>query len=101
MTIETFLSILFEYSLSTSNKRTVWLYRKGNYDALSENIINQNRNYLSESNVDDATKRFETDILSLAKQTIPTNAIAGHRNDNSEISKCLRIRNRLKSKAKK
>ena len=38
----TFLSIPFEYTLSTSYKRTVWLYSKGNYDTLSENITNHN-----------------------------------------------------------
>ena len=101
----TFLSIPFEHTLSTSYKRTVWLYSKGNYDTLSENRTNHNWNYLSESNVNDATKQFETDILTLAKQSIPTKEIIVRRDDkpwyDSEIRKFSRIRDRLKSKAEK
>ena len=101
----TVLSIPFEYTLFTFYKRTVWLYSKGNYDTISENITKHNWNYLSESKVDDATKQFETDILTLAKKSKPTKEITVHRNDkpwyDSEIRKFSRIKDGLKSKAGK
>ena len=63
------------------------------------------RSTLSESNVNDATKQFETDILTLAKQSILTKEIIVRRDDkpwyDSEIRKFSRIRDRLKSTAKK
>ena len=100
-----FLSIPFEYTLSTSYKRTVWIYSKGNYNTLSENITNHNWNYLNESNVNDETKQFETDILTLAKQSIPAKEITVRRDDkpwhDSEIRKFSRIRDRLKSKTER
>ena len=100
------LSCLYHLNIhSTSYKRTVWLYSKGNYDTLSENITNHNWNNLSESNVNDTTKQFETDILTLAKQSIPTKEITVRRDDkpwyDSEIRKFSRIRDRLKWKAEK
>ena len=35
-----YLTVPFEYPLSTSYKRTVWLYNKGNYELLSDEINN-------------------------------------------------------------
>ena len=43
----TYLTVPFEYPLSTSYKRTVWLYSKGNYKLLSDKITNHEWNYLT------------------------------------------------------
>ena len=101
----TFVSIPFKYQLSTSYKRTVWLYSKGNYDTLSETIVNHNWNYLNELDVNTAAQLFETDFLSLARQSVPTKEVTIRRDDkpwyDSEIRKFSKIRDRLKIKKRK
>lgn len=62
----TYLIVQFEYPLSTSYKRTVWLYSKGNHELLSDKINNHEWNYLNKLDVNDATKQFETDPLGFA-----------------------------------
>ena len=55
--------------------------------------------------INDATEQCETDLLSFAKQAIPTKEIIVRTDDkawyDSEIRKLSRIRDRLKSKAEK
>ncbi|MCG8046320.1 MAG: reverse transcriptase domain-containing protein [Candidatus Thiodiazotropha endolucinida] len=101
----TYLTVPFEYPLSTSYKRTVWLYKKGNYELLSDKINTHEWNYLNYLEVNDATKQFETDLTNFAKQTIPTQEITVRKDDkpwyDSEVRKHSRIRDRMKSKAEK
>ncbi len=92
-----------ELSSNTSYTRTVWNYKRADFDKLNELILNADWSVLNIPNIDEATILFTDTFIDLAKQCIPCSEVTIRPNDkpwyNSEIRHTSKLRNRLRKKA--
>ena len=63
----TFITIPFEYPGSTSYKRLVWLYSRGNYQELRDKIETHDWTFINDAPIDDVAKKFEVIALEMKK----------------------------------
>ena len=100
-----FITIPFDYPISSSYKRLVWLYNRGNYQELKEKIESYDWNFINDAPMNDVAKRFENAFLSLVNKCIPSKEVTIHTDDKPwydfEIKKHSRLRDRLRRKALK
>lgn len=98
-----FITLPFEYPLSSTYKRTVWLYNKGNYQALQAQIDEYDWNFINDAPINEAPKIFEETFLKIVNECIPSKEVTIRTDDkpwyDSEIRKTSRQRDRLKKKA--
>ncbi len=92
-----------ELSSNTSYTRTVWNYKRADFDKLNELILNTDWSVVNIPNLDEATILFTDTFIDLAKQCIPCSEVTIRPNDkpwyNSEIRHTSKLRNRLRKKA--
>ena len=100
-----FITIPFDYPISSSYKRLVWLYNRGNYQELKEKIESYDWNFINDAPMSDVAKRFENAFLSLVNKCIPSKEVTIHTDDKPwydfEIKKHSRLRDTLRRKALK
>ncbi|MCG7882888.1 MAG: hypothetical protein JAY96_15005, partial [Candidatus Thiodiazotropha endolucinida] len=101
----TYLVTVNNYSLSSSFKRTVWLYKDADFQKLNDLITAFDWSCLLQGSVNDACLLFKHTFLKLVNDCIPSKEVTIRPSDkpwyDSEIRKYSRKRDRLKSKALK
>ena len=60
-----FITIPFDYPVSSSYKRLVWLYNRSNYQELNEKINSYDWNFTNDAPINEVAERFEGAFLSL------------------------------------
>ena len=70
-----FITIPFDYPVSSSYKRLVWLYTRGNYQELNEKINSYDWNFINDAPMNEVAERFEGVFLSLANECIPSKEV--------------------------
>ena len=92
--------------LCTSFKRTVWIYKRGDFNKFNNMILNFDWEsyFINCSDVNDACDKFTHLYLSMAKECIPVKEVTIRINDkpwmNNELRREIRLRNRLHAKYK-
>ncbi|MCG7867669.1 MAG: hypothetical protein JAY74_15080 [Candidatus Thiodiazotropha taylori] len=101
----TYIRIPHDYPLSTVYKRTVWLYKRADFDLFNDKILSEDWNCLNDENTDSACNAFTDKFMKFAKESIPTKEVTIRPSDkpwyDSEIRRHSRKRDRLKTKAVK
>ena len=99
----TYITLSFPYNLKPVFERTVYLYKKANFDLLREKVTSFNWDCLLIGTIDDACDLFTNTFLDFVKMCIPSRKVTIRPNDkpwfNNEIRKFCRKRDRLKSLA--
>ena len=94
----TFLTIPFDYPLTSTYKRRVWLYKRGNYQELKEKVESYDWNFVNDAPVNDVAKLFEDTFLGLVNECILSKEVTIHTDDkpwyDHEIRKYSRQRDR-------
>ena len=67
----TYVSILFSYEIQQSYERTIWLYKKANFEKLNQKIFNYDWNILYNGSVDKSCGSFTGIFIEIVKQCIP------------------------------
>ena len=97
-----YISLPSEYPLSTTFKRIIWLYNKGDYEALKTKINNHDWNFISNLPINEVPILFEESFLKLVNECVPSKEITVRTDDkpwyDTEIKKNTRHRNRLRKK---
>ena len=75
------ITVPFDYPLTSSYKRVVWLYKRGNYKQLQENIESYDWNFINDAPIDDVAKIFEDTFLGLVNDCIPSKEVTIHTDD--------------------
>lgn len=92
----------FNRAITRSFSRNVWLYDKGNYNNLREDISNTNWQTLKHHDIDTYANNFTNHIINTAKKHIPNKNITVRHSDpewlTSKIKKMMRKRKRLYDK---
>ena len=97
-----------EFNFNKSNSevftRNIWLYNKGNYEALSKELYETNWNNLINDDINIYAQNITDQIISVAKRHVPNKNIKVRQSDppwlNSKIKKMIRKRKRLFNKFK-
>ena len=101
----TFITVPFDYPVSSSYKRLIWLYKRGKYQQLKENIESNDWNFINDAPVDDVAKVFEVTFLDLVNDCIPSKEVTIHTDDkpwyDSAIKQHSRLRDKLRGRAVK
>ena len=99
------ITVPFDYPLTSSYKRVVWLYKRGNYKQLQENIESYDWNFINDAPIDVVAKIFEDTFLGLVNDCIPSREVTIHTDVkpwyDSVIKKHSRLRDKLRRKAVK
>lgn len=99
----TFITLPFQYEPQSPFKRTVWMYKQADFNALNMKIRNFDWSCLSEGSVHEATYLFNNIFMEMIKSCIPSKAVTVRPDDkpwyNSEIRTTSRKRDRMKHKA--
>ena len=94
----TFLTIPFDYPLTSTYKRRVLLYKRGNYQELKEKVESYDWNFVNDVPVNDVAKLFEDTFLGLVNECILSKEVTIHTDDkpwyDHEIQKYSRQRDR-------
>lgn len=97
----TYTFLPHDYSLSSSYMRTVWLYKRANYEDLRSKIAGFDWECLKYGTIDEACTRFTENFLNLVESCIPKKQVIIRPTDkpwyDSVIRKFSRARNRQKS----
>ena len=100
----TFIRFPSQYECQKSFERQIWIYKNANFEQLKQMIINHDWSSLNEGSVSEAFVNFTFSFLKLVKICIPSKRITVRPNDkpwfDSEIRHYVRIRDRLKRKAR-
>ena len=95
----------YHYDVQSSFERKVWLYKRANFDLLSQYIDLFDWTCLLSGTVNDACNLFTNKLLEFVEKCIPSKVILVRNDDkpwyDSEIRKYSRIRDRLQTKASK
>ncbi|MCG8077918.1 MAG: reverse transcriptase family protein, partial [Candidatus Thiodiazotropha taylori] len=95
----------FNRVISKSFTRHIWLYDKGNYNDLREEITNTNWQHIKNQDLDIYTSNVTNHIINTAKKHIPNKNIIIRHSDpewlTSNIKKMMRKRKRLYDKYQK
>ena len=67
----TYVSIPFSYEIQQSYERTIWLYKKANFETLNQNIFDYDWNILLNGSVDESHELFTDTFIEIGKQCIP------------------------------
>ena len=98
-----FITVPFDYPVSSSYKGLVWIYRRGDYQQLKEKIEHFNWNFIRESPIHEIAELFENAFLGIVKECIPSKLVTIHTDDKPwydfEIRKNSRLRDKLRRKA--
>ena len=90
-----YISLPFEYPLSTTFKRFIWLYNKGDYEALKTKFNNHDWNFISNLPINEVPILFEESFLKLVNECVPSKEITVRTDDkpwyDTEIKKILDI----------
>ena len=101
----TYICLPHDYPLSSIYKRTVWLYKRANFDLFNQKILSQDWDCLNNDTIDVACNTFTDKFMNFAKESIPTKEVTIRPSDkpwyDSEIRRHSRKRDRLKTKAVK
>ena len=101
----TYICLPHDYPLSSIYKRTVWLYKRANFDLFNQKILSQDWDCLNNDTIDVACNTFTDKFMNFAKESIPTKEVTIRPSDkpwyDSEIRRHSRKRDRLKTKAAK
>ena len=97
----TFITIPFEYPVSTSYKRLVWLYSRGNYQELRDKIETHDWTFINDAPIDDVAKKFEEAFLGLVNECIPSKLVTIHTDDKPWYDFTIRKHSRLRDKLRK
>ena len=101
----TYILLPYHYEAQSSFERKVWLYKRANFDLLSQYIDLFDWTCLLSGTVNDACNLFTNKFLEFVEKCIPSKVILVRNDDkpwyDSEIRKYSRIRDRLKTKASK
>ena len=99
----TFMFFPFNIVLTTSMKRKIWFYKRGDYDKLNDRISNTNWDFIYHESVNNACIQFTDLILKYMDECIPTKEVTIRPNDkpwyNSDIRLNSRKRDRQRTKA--
>ena len=91
--------------MSSSYKRLIWLYKRGNYQQLKESIDSCDCNFINDAPINDVAKIFENTFLGLVNECIPSKEVTIHTDDKPwydfAIKKHSRRRDKLRRKALK
>ena len=94
----------FNKSNSEVFTRNIWLYNKGYYEALSNELYETNWNNLINDDINIYAQNITDQIISVAKRHVPNKNIKVRQSDppwlNSQIKKMIRKRKRLFNKFK-
>ncbi|MEW8548321.1 MAG: endonuclease/exonuclease/phosphatase family protein, partial [Candidatus Thiodiazotropha sp.] len=94
----------FEQSNSEVFSRHIWLYNKGNYEALSRELNETNWNNLVNDDINIYAQNITDQIINVAKRHVPNKTIKVRQSDppwlNNTIKKMIRKRKRLFNKFK-
>ena len=97
---------IFNFNKSNSEvfTRNIWLYNKGNYEAISNELYETNWNNLINDDINIYAQNITDQIISVAKRHVPNKNIKVRQSDppwlNSKIKKMIRKRKRLFNKFK-
>ena len=99
------LVLKFNKPKSSTFKRHIWLYDRGNYVAYNEQLNQTDwETLIDNNNVEEVAQNITNTILTCAKNTIPNKLVTIRPNDipwlNNNIRKLMRKRNKLHKKAK-
>ena len=93
----------FAVVLTTTVKRKVWFYKRGNFEKLNDKILNTNWDFINTISMNDACIQFTDAILKYMDECIPSKDVTIRPNDkpwyNSEIRLYSRKRDRQRTKA--
>ena len=99
----TYVHIKFPSNISATLKRTVWLYKRADYDKLNTLIANENWDFIELETINNATSNFTQKLLDLIKTCIPSKEVTIRKNDkpwyDNEVRKFSRKRDRMKATA--
>ena len=91
--------------MSSSYKRLIWLYKRGNYQQLKESIDSYDWNFINDAPINDVAKIFENTFLGLVNECIPSKEVTIHTDYKPwydfAIKKYSRLRDKLRRKALK
>ena len=97
----TYITIPFDYSLHTTFKRKIWLYKRANYIDLDTKINNFDWDCLNTLPLNQAVEFFTKSFLNLVRQCIPSKEITVRSDDkpwyDNELRNWSRKRDRLKA----
>ena len=98
----TYILLPYHYEVQSSFERKVWLYKRANFDLLSQYIDLFDWTCLLSGTVNDACNLFTNKFLEFVEKCIPSKVILVRNDDkpryDSEIRKYSRVRDRLKTK---
>ena len=100
----TYIHIPFPYELHSSYERTVWNYKRANFELLNDKINSTDWSVLLEGSVNDACTTFTNKLMEFLKICIPSKIVRIRPDDkpwyDSEIRKYSRKRDRMRAIAK-
>ena len=100
-----FITVPFDYPVSSSYKRLIWLYKRGNYQQLKESFDSYDWNFINDAPINNVAKIFENTFLGLVNECIPSKEATIHTDDKPwydfAIKKYSRLRDKLRRKALK
>ena len=100
----TYVPIPFSYEIQQSYERTIWLYKKANFEMLNQKIFNYDWNILLNVSVDEPCEIFTDTFIEIVKQRIPCKKVCVRPDDQPWYDTALRRlsckRYRTKSLAK-
>ena len=95
----TYICLPHDYPLSTIYKRTVWLYKRANFDLFNQKILSQDWDRLNNDTIEVVCNTFTDKFMNFAKESIPTKEVTIRPSDkpwyDSEIRRHSRKRDRL------
>ena len=97
----TFVTVPFDYPVSSSYKRLVWLYKRGNYQQLKEYIESYDWNFINDAPIDDVAKQFQDAFLGLVKDCIPSKEVTIHTEDKPWYDSVIKTHSRLRDKLRR
>ena len=101
----TYLNLPFAYEIQSSFERTIWIYKKANFEDLNVKIANYDWSCLNDGSVNEACSQFTNVFMGFVKLCIPYKTIHVRPDDkpwyDSIIRKFSRKRDRLKKIAVK
>ena len=97
----TFVTVPFDYPVSSSYKRLVWLYKRGNYQQLKEYIEFYDWNFINDAPIDDVAKLFQDAFLGLVKDCTPSKEVTIHPEDKPWYDSVIKTHSRLRDKLRR
>lgn len=101
----TYLYLPFPYEMQSTFERTVWNFKKANFELLNESVLSTDWTLLNEGSINEACNYFTNTYIELLHKSIPSKKVRIRPNDkpwyDSEIRQVSRKRDRIRKTALK